>query len=161
MTDFSVDLHKALLRQGYDTAHLERAKLSADAQAEAARRRGHVIAINFGGGKNACRFWGSVPLHKVSGMFQIMGGKTMPGEMAGIFGGLGNVRMDFFGGPKANFSHRIDHFSFGEPSSGLVYPLDGDLLYQSDGSEEFNYIFGILYFNASFCGALHKLRNEQ
>ena len=59
-----MDLHKALLREGYDTGHLERAKLSNDAQAEAARRRGHVIAINFGGGKNACRFWGSVPLHR-------------------------------------------------------------------------------------------------
>ena len=85
-----------------------------------------------GGGKAACRFWGSVPLHKVSGVFQIMPGKSLPGEMAGFFGGgLGNVRMDFFGGPRANFSHRIDHFSFGEPTSGLLYPLDGELVQEN------------------------------
>jgi len=142
--DRGVDLHKTLLREGYDTGHLERAKLSNEAQAKAARQRGHVIAINFGSGKKACRFWGSVPLHKVSGMFQIQSGKTVPGEMAGIFGGMGNVRMDFFGGPKANFTHRIDHFSFGEPSSGLVYPLDGDMIYQSGDSEEFNYIINVV-----------------
>ena len=79
-----------------------------------------------------------------------MAGKTVPGEMAGIFGGMGNVRMDFFGGPKANFSHRIDHFSFGEPSSGLLYPLDGDVLYQAHDNEEFNYMNGILLWTGVF-----------
>lgn len=33
-----------------------------------------------------------------------------------------------------NFSHRIDHFSFGDPVTGVVYPLDGTL-YITDSSK--------------------------
>ena len=33
-----------------------------------------------------------------------------------------------------NFSHRIDHFSFGDPVTGVVYPLDGTL-YVTDSSK--------------------------
>ena len=32
-----------------------------------------------------------------------------------------------------NFSHRIDHFSFGDPVSGIIYPLDGTLAVTNNG----------------------------
>lgn len=44
-----------------------------------------------------------------------------------------------------NQSHfRIDHFSFGEPTSGLLYPLDGEKLIQTSEAEEFNYILNVV-----------------
>ena len=45
----------------------------------------------------------------------------------------------------SNQSHfRIDHFSFGEPTSGLLYPLDGEKLIQTSEAEEFNYILNVV-----------------
>lgn len=33
----------------------------------------------------------------------------------------------FFGSGPTNFSHRINEFSFGVPSKGIIYPLEGEL----------------------------------
>lgn len=136
--EHGVDLHKAILRDGYDTSHLERAKKSNDAM-NPNRPMAHVIEIKLGGpaGETACRFWGSVPIHKVKGTFQVLPGKAIPHPM-------GHARMNFFGNGAANFSHRIDHFSFGEPTSGLLYPLDGEKLIQVSDAEEFNYILNVV-----------------
>merc|ERR1711990_362590 len=91
-----------------------------------------------GGGSGGCRFWGSIPLHKVAGVFQILTGKSIP------LPGVGPARMNFFGNGASNFSHRINHFSFGEPSSGLLYPLDGEKVIQTQQNEQFNYIVNVV-----------------
>lgn len=98
--NFSVDLHKAILRDGYDTSHLERAKKSNEVMNQN-RPMAHVIEIKLSGapGDQACRFWGSVPIHKVKGTFQVLPGKAIPHPM-------GHARMNFFGNGAANFSHR-------------------------------------------------------
>ena len=109
------------------------------ANAEAAKVESHkIIHIRQGGDlPSACRFWGSIPLNKVAGNFHIMPGKAIPHPM-------GHAHMNFFGAERFNFSHRIDHFSFGSPTSGLLYPLDGDVVIQSEENEQFNYIINVV-----------------
>ena len=46
--------------------------------------------------------------------------------------------------PNSQSQLRIDHFSFGEPTSGLLYPLDGEKLIQTSEAEEFNYILNVV-----------------
>ena len=36
------------------------------------------------------------------------------------------------------------YFSFGEPSSGLLYPLDGEQIIQTGDNEQFNYIVNVV-----------------
>merc|ERR1712126_626188 len=129
-------LSKALLRSGHNATHLERAMA---ANVEAAKVESHkIIHIRQGGDTpSGCRFWGSIPLNKVAGNFHIIPGKAIPHPM-------GHAHMNFFGAERFNFSHRIDHFSFGSPTSGLLYPLDGDVVIQSEENEQFNYIINVV-----------------
>ena len=131
-------------------AHLEKAKFANEVQDHLPK----MIQIRVGGDKPACRFWGSIPLNKVAGNFHIMSGKAIPHPM-------GHAHMNFFGMENQNFryepnnnslpvsfknffSHRIDHFSFGDPTSGLLYPLDGDLVLQDRSNTQFNYIINVV-----------------
>ena len=64
-----------------------------------------VVQINMGPDEpKACRFWGSIPLHKVAGMIRITAGKGGAmgplGAIMGIFGALGGGMdpMGMFGG---------------------------------------------------------------
>ncbi|XP_078077036.1 endoplasmic reticulum-Golgi intermediate compartment protein 2-like isoform X1 [Mustelus asterias] len=68
---------------------------------------------------NACRIHGSMELNKVAGNFHILAGKSydLP---------FGHAHVLATKDPQVyNFSHRIDHLSFGVPSPGLIHPLDG------------------------------------
>lgn len=40
-----------------------------------------------------------------------------------------------------NFSHRINRFSFGEPSHGIVHPLEGDEKIASDSKSHHFFLF--------------------
>ena len=56
----------------------------------------------------------------------------------GMFGGFGMDPMGMMGGPQgSNFSHRVDHFSFGSPTSGILYPLDGEIMIQEKKDTQF------------------------
>uniref|UniRef100_UPI00398E8009 endoplasmic reticulum-Golgi intermediate compartment protein 2-like isoform X3 n=1 Tax=Pristiophorus japonicus TaxID=55135 RepID=UPI00398E8009 len=68
---------------------------------------------------NACRIHGSMKVNKVAGNFHILAGKSyhLPFGHAHV---LAAKNHEVY-----NFSHRIDHFSFGVPSPGLIHPLDG------------------------------------
>jgi len=69
---------------------------------------------------DACRVHGSVELNKVAGNFHIIAGKSIPVLPRGhAHLSMMMVKEDH------NFSHRIEHISFGEPVAGVVYPLDG------------------------------------
>ncbi|XP_043561561.1 endoplasmic reticulum-Golgi intermediate compartment protein 2-like isoform X1 [Chiloscyllium plagiosum] len=68
---------------------------------------------------NACRIHGSLKLNKVAGNLHIMAGK--PYQLS-----FGHAHALATKDPKVyNFSHRIDHLSFGELNPGLIHPLDG------------------------------------
>lgn len=72
------------------------------------------------GEPNACRLHGSLIVNKVSGNFHITAGKHIPNP-AGHF----HISA-FLKDTDYNFSHRIERFSFGDPTSGVFDPLEGD-----------------------------------
>ncbi|XP_071955423.1 endoplasmic reticulum-Golgi intermediate compartment protein 2-like [Antedon mediterranea] len=74
------------------------------------------------GQKNdACRVHGHVVVNKVAGNFHVTLGKTIPHPR-------GHAHLSLVTGNTAtNFSHRIDHFSFGVPTPGIINPLDGEM----------------------------------
>lgn len=51
-----------------------------------------------------------------------------------LFGGHAHLSF-MFANAQVNFSHRIDHFSFGDMKSGLVNALDGTEKVTSDSSK--------------------------
>lgn len=69
---------------------------------------------------DACRVHGSLTLNKVAGNFHITAGKS-------IHFASGHIHIsNMFDENPLNFSHRINRFSFGEATSGIVHPLEGD-----------------------------------
>ena len=68
---------------------------------------------------DGCRLVGSLEVNKVAGNFHVTAGKSLP--LMGSHMHLAMVDSD-----KYNFSHRINHFSYGDPTAGVVNPLDGD-----------------------------------
>lgn len=69
---------------------------------------------------DSCRFFGNVLVNKVSGNFHIVAGKSIP--LRG-----GHAHLSFLANNvHYNFSHRINHFSFGDMKVGFINVLDGD-----------------------------------
>lgn len=69
---------------------------------------------------DACRIYGSLILNKVAGNFHITAGKSLNLPR-------GHIHISAFMSDRDyNFSHRIDRFSFGDSSPGIVHPLEGD-----------------------------------
>lgn len=69
---------------------------------------------------DACRVHGSLTLNKVAGNFHITAGKS-------IHFASGHIHIqNLFDEVPLNFSHRINRFSFGDATSGIVHPLEGD-----------------------------------
>ncbi|XP_034234729.1 endoplasmic reticulum-Golgi intermediate compartment protein 2 isoform X2 [Thrips palmi] len=69
---------------------------------------------------DACRIYGSLTLNKVSGNFHVSAGKPLALP-------VGHVHLTPFVAERAmNFSHRIHKFSFGDPSPGIIHPMEGD-----------------------------------
>ncbi|XP_050311600.1 endoplasmic reticulum-Golgi intermediate compartment protein 2 [Anthonomus grandis grandis] len=69
---------------------------------------------------DACRIYGSLLLNKVAGNFHITAGKSISLPR-------GHIHISaFISDQDYNFTHRIDRFSFGDPSPGLIHPLEGD-----------------------------------
>ncbi|XP_031847599.1 endoplasmic reticulum-Golgi intermediate compartment protein 2 [Nomia melanderi] len=69
---------------------------------------------------NACRIHGSLNVNKVAGNFHITAGKSLSIPK-------GHIHISAFMTDKHyNFTHRINKFSFGGPSPGIVHPLEGD-----------------------------------
>ncbi|XP_017875728.1 endoplasmic reticulum-Golgi intermediate compartment protein 2 [Ceratina calcarata] len=69
---------------------------------------------------NACRIHGSINVNKVAGNFHITAGKSLPISSGHIHISAFMTHRDY------NFTHRINKFSFGGPSPGIVHPLEGD-----------------------------------
>ncbi|PNF39194.1 hypothetical protein B7P43_G01298 [Cryptotermes secundus] len=69
---------------------------------------------------DACRIFGSLILNKVAGNFHITAGHSLALPR-------GHIHISaFLSESDYNFTHRINRFSFGDPSPGIVHPLEGD-----------------------------------
>lgn len=87
---------------------------------------------------SACRIHGHLYVNKVAGNFHITVGKSIPhprghAHLAAL------VSHDSY-----NFSHRIDHLSFGEVLPGLISTLDGTEKIASDSNHMFQYFITIV-----------------
>ncbi|CAG5958174.1 endoplasmic reticulum-Golgi intermediate compartment protein 2-like [Menidia menidia] len=87
---------------------------------------------------SACRIHGHMYVNKVAGNFHITVGKSIPhprghAHLAAL------VSHDSY-----NFSHRIDHLSFGEAIPGLISPLDGTEKISPDSNHMFQYFITIV-----------------
>ncbi|XP_034541450.1 endoplasmic reticulum-Golgi intermediate compartment protein 2-like [Notolabrus celidotus] len=68
---------------------------------------------------SACRIHGHLYVNKVAGNFHITVGKSIPHPR-------GHAHLSaLVSDDSYNFSHRIDHLSFGEAIPGIINPLDG------------------------------------
>ncbi|KAM3870317.1 endoplasmic reticulum-Golgi intermediate compartment protein 2 [Diretmus argenteus] len=86
----------------------------------------------------ACRIHGHLYVNKVAGNFHITVGKAIPhprghAHLAAL------VSHDTF-----NFSHRIDHLSFGEEMPGIINLLDGTEKISADHNHMFQYFITIV-----------------
>lgn len=69
---------------------------------------------------DACRIYGSLILNKVAGNFHITAGKSLNLPR-------GHIHISaFLSQTEYNFTHRINKLSFGDPSAGIIHPLEGD-----------------------------------
>ncbi|XP_043407342.1 endoplasmic reticulum-Golgi intermediate compartment protein 2 isoform X1 [Chelonia mydas] len=87
---------------------------------------------------DACRIHGHLYVNKVAGNFHITVGKAIPhprghAHLAAL------VSHDSY-----NFSHRIDHLSFGELIPGIINPLDGTEKIASDHNQMFQYFITVV-----------------
>lgn len=87
---------------------------------------------------DACRIHGHLYVNKVAGNFHITVGKSIPhprghAHLAAL------VSHDSF-----NFSHRINHLSFGEMIPGLISTLDGTEKVSTDANHMFQYFITIV-----------------
>ncbi|KAJ8940662.1 hypothetical protein NQ314_010638 [Rhamnusium bicolor] len=90
---------------------------------------------------DACRIYGSLILNKVAGNFHITAGKSLNLPR-------GHVHISAFMSEKDyNFTHRVNKFSFGDPSPGIVHPLEGDEIISYNGMTLFNYFIEVVPTN--------------
>ncbi|XP_042352691.1 endoplasmic reticulum-Golgi intermediate compartment protein 2-like [Plectropomus leopardus] len=87
---------------------------------------------------NACRIHGHLYVNKVAGNFHVTVGKSIPhprghAHLAAL------VSHDSY-----NFSHRIDHLSFGEVIPGIISPLDGTEKISAESNHMFQYFITIV-----------------
>ncbi|XP_044137347.1 endoplasmic reticulum-Golgi intermediate compartment protein 2 [Bufo gargarizans] len=87
---------------------------------------------------SACRIHGHLDINKVAGNFHITVGKAIPhprghAHLAAL------VSHDSY-----NFSHRIDHLSFGEILPGIINPLDGTEKIAEESNQMYQYFITIV-----------------
>ncbi|XP_071831009.1 endoplasmic reticulum-Golgi intermediate compartment protein 2-like isoform X2 [Apostichopus japonicus] len=87
---------------------------------------------------DACRIHGSITVNKVAGNFHVTIGQNIPFNR-------GHAHISMIGkGVAQNFSHRIDHLSFGVPGTGVINPLDGDSKISNDSNMIYQYFLQVV-----------------
>ncbi|XP_033645795.1 endoplasmic reticulum-Golgi intermediate compartment protein 2-like [Asterias rubens] len=87
---------------------------------------------------DACRIHGTLVVNKVAGNFHVTVGKSIPHPR-------GHAHLAMMVEPSQyNFSHRIDHLSFGELAPGIINPLDGDEKVTPDNRKMYQYFLQIV-----------------
>ncbi|XP_038054169.1 endoplasmic reticulum-Golgi intermediate compartment protein 2-like [Patiria miniata] len=90
------------------------------------------------GPPDACRLHGSLVVNKVAGNFHVTVGKSIPHPK-------GHAHLALMVEPSQyNFSHRIDHLSFGEPAPGIINQLDGEEKVTKDNRRIYQYFLQIV-----------------
>lgn len=88
---------------------------------------------------DACRIVGELQLNKVAGNFHITTGKSLH------FPRGGHVHlMSFYDPSQQNFTHRINRFSFGKQTSGIVHPLEGDEFVTNEKAVSIQYYIDVV-----------------
>jgi len=87
---------------------------------------------------DSCRIHGSIEVNKIAGNFHITVGRSVPHPR-----GHAHINVHL---PSnlLNFSHRIDHFSFGVRMPGAINPLDATLKISSDSHQLFQYFMRVV-----------------
>ena len=88
--------------------------------------------------KSGCRIHGKMEVKKVAGNFHITLGRSIPHPQ-----GHAHINIMVPGG-KVNFSHRIDHLSFGPAVPGGINPLDATLKISKEINNMFQYFIKIV-----------------
>ncbi|TWW64801.1 Endoplasmic reticulum-Golgi intermediate compartment protein 2 [Takifugu flavidus] len=87
---------------------------------------------------NACRIYGHIYVNKVAGNLHITVGKP-------IHHPQGHAHIAAFVSHETyNFSHRIDHLSFGEEITGIINPLDGTEKITSKHTQMYQYFITVV-----------------
>ncbi|NXX88165.1 ERGI2 protein, partial [Centropus bengalensis] len=87
---------------------------------------------------DACRIHGHLYVNKVAGNFHITVGKAIPHPR-------GHAHLAALVSHESyNFSHRIDHLSFGELIPAIINPLDGTEKIASDHNQMFQYFITVV-----------------
>lgn len=87
---------------------------------------------------SSCRIHGSINVKKVAGNLHVTIGRSVPHPQ-------GHAHLNVFVPPQlVNFSHRIDHFSFGPPVLGAINPLDATLKVTQDRQHVFQYFLRVV-----------------
>lgn len=88
--------------------------------------------------KTSCRIHGKMEVKKVAGNFHVTVGRSVAHPQ-------GHAHLNIMV-PKdiVNFSHRIDHFSFGPPVPGGINPLDSTLKISEDRYHMFQYYIQVV-----------------
>jgi len=73
-----------------------------------------------------------------------------PGKSLIVPGGHVHLTGPFFGSEATNFSHRINQFSFGVPTKGMIYPLEGEL-YETNESKKYRLFYIDIHFYNIIC----------
>jgi len=76
---------------------------------------------------DACRIYGHLELNKVAGNFHITAGKSLQLPQGHVHISAFLTEQDY------NFTHRIQQFSFGEHTPGIIQPLEGDEKITTEG----------------------------
>ncbi|KAI0235203.1 Endoplasmic reticulum-Golgi intermediate compartment protein 2 [Lamellibrachia satsuma] len=95
--------------------------------------------------KDACRIHGTLTVNKVAGNLHVTVGKSFfwPSgkrvHLTHMVHSRGLVEQSDY-----NFSHRIIHFSYGSPTSGVVNPLDGEEKVTTSNYHMFQYFIQVV-----------------
>ncbi|RZF37424.1 hypothetical protein LSTR_LSTR011701 [Laodelphax striatellus] len=87
---------------------------------------------------DACRLHGTLELNKVAGNFHITAGKSLSLPR-------GHIHISaFMWDNDYNFTHRINKLSFGDPSPGIIHPLEGDEKITNENMALFQYFIEVV-----------------
>ncbi|XP_007886000.1 endoplasmic reticulum-Golgi intermediate compartment protein 2-like [Callorhinchus milii] len=124
------DIHEKLQEEHNLLDYLIKSSFEENRKTKAPRKS---IDVNSTEPPNACRVYGSIYVNKVAGNFHVLSGKSY--ELP-----IGHAHVIAVRNPKVyNFSHRIDDFSFGVSSPGLINPLDGSVKITESNLHMFQY----------------------
>ncbi|XP_028411434.1 endoplasmic reticulum-Golgi intermediate compartment protein 2-like isoform X2 [Dendronephthya gigantea] len=104
---------------------------------------------------DSCRFFGSFAVNKVAGNFHVTVGKSIPHPR-------GHAHLSaFVPSNEYNFTHRIDHLSFGPRVPGVISALDGDIQVTHNNLHTYHYYIKIVPTSIKMLSWRNELKTNQ